>query len=133
MVKTDAINILDSQKQAEIAEVVEALCRFQPDKIVVEQVPEQGETVNHRYQAYCEETHSLATDEVEQVAFRVAAACNHAQLYCINYFNDFPFNDLMAYCQEKKPDFMCYLEQEMQRNTAEATRKQRELNVKAHL
>jgi hypothetical protein len=86
------------KRQAEIAQVVEALKKFRPTKIAVEsdagtrQVPQA-------YADYLAGKHALTQSETEQIGFRLAMELGHRTIYPVNEPGDFPLQHVINYAK----------------------------------
>jgi hypothetical protein len=129
VVKMETADVLSVTKQAEVRAVVEALARFRPTKIAVEQVPASAPRLDRLYHAYRSGGHELARDETEQLGFRLAAMLNHPRVYPIDHRGEFPFDALMEYAQVHDPAFVAFANEEMTRITAETNRQHRENTI----
>lgn len=99
-----ADDVLSPKRQAEIAQLIEALKRFHPTKIAVEAdllSPTNPTTlvVPNRYADYLAGKHELSRDEVEQIGFRLAKELGHKTLYPVNADYDFPYQRLVDYAK----------------------------------
>src|SRR5438067_12446927 len=74
--KTD--DVLAPKRQAEIAQLIEVLKRFQPTKIALEA---QGDGRPKEYAEYLAGTHELTRNEIEQIGFRLARKLGHKTVY----------------------------------------------------
>ncbi|MGE5237037.1 MAG: DUF5694 domain-containing protein [Acidobacteriota bacterium] len=93
-----ADDVLAPKRQAEIAQVVEALKRFRPTKIAVE--AEVGdERIPRRYADYLAGTHELSRNEVEQIGFRLAKELGHKTIYPVDVEAEFPFQRIVDYAK----------------------------------
>jgi hypothetical protein len=79
-----ADDVTTDKRQAEIEKLVKALDQFKPTRIAVEVVPTEGKVLNNRYQAYLEGSHSLSTNEIEQIGFRLARNNKHELIHAID-------------------------------------------------
>lgn len=78
-VKSD--DVLASQRQMEIYEVVDRLKRFNPTKIAVEALADEHETYNNQYLSYLSGEFTLGANEIHQLGFRTAANLGHDRIY----------------------------------------------------
>lgn len=129
VVKIETTDVLSVTKQAEIRAVAEALARFRPTKIAVEDVPASAARLDALYRAYRSGRHVLARDETEQLGFRLASMLDHPRVYPIDHPGDFPFEELMEYAQSHDPDFVAFANEERTRISAEANRQQAESTI----
>jgi hypothetical protein len=79
-----ADDVLSSQRQAEIADVIERLARFAPTKIAVE-APYRDTRLPTRYANYLKGTYTLGRNETEQIGFRLAQRMNLSTVYPVDY------------------------------------------------
>src|SRR5258705_8038217 len=93
---SQADDVLAPKRQAEIAQVVEALKKFQPTKIAVE-----AEVGNKRtpqqYADYLAGKHELTRNEVEQIGFRLGKDLGHKTIYPVDVDGEFPYPRLVDY------------------------------------
>ena len=127
-VKVEVADVLSSTRQEEILSVVEALARFRPTRIAVEELASTSSRLDSLYQAYVAEEHELSRNETQQLGFRLAAMYGHPRLYPVDYRMDFPFGEVLEYAEDHDPDFLTFVEEERGRMTAEDNRQQQENN-----
>lgn len=84
-VNVEADDVRTPRRQAELEQLVEKLARFQPTKIAVEGARSRTDYWNERYAKYLRGEHTLSTNEIEQVGFRLAKKLGHAAIYPIDY------------------------------------------------
>jgi len=127
--KVSVVDVLLPSRQAEIARVVDALARFRPTRIAVEQQPASASRLDSVYQAYRAGRHELTRSETQQLGFRLGAMFGHAHLYPVDHREDFPFEAMMAYAEAHDTAFVSFVRQELARIGEEAEREQRENTV----
>lgn len=88
-------DVLAPARQEELLRVVSGLARFQPTKVAVE-APWDDERTLLAYESYCRGQASLGRSETEQIGFRLAAACGHAQIFPIDVMDDFYIPEIEA-------------------------------------
>ncbi|MBI1765159.1 MAG: hypothetical protein HYR56_27420 [Acidobacteria bacterium] len=98
-VKANFPDHLGEKKQQEIAEVLEALARFKPTKILLETPPENTQFQAH-YQAYLKDEFKLNANESQQLGFRLARRFGHKQVYLVDHQIGMDFDALMKAAQE---------------------------------
>ena len=89
-------DILSEKRQREVAEMVAALARYKPTKVAVEATPAGIGKLNERYQAYLKGESKLEADEIDQIAFRLAKALGHKQLWAADTKLDMDFDGVMT-------------------------------------
>lgn len=99
-----ADDVLSPKRQAEMAQVIEALKKFHPTKIAVEAdlLSANNPTtqiVPNRYKDYRAGKHELSADEVEQIGFRLAKELGLKTIYPVNADYDFPYQRLVNYAK----------------------------------
>ena len=99
-----ADDVLAPERQAEIAQLIEVLKRFNPTKIAVEAdlFSSTNPTTSERSQQYTDYLagkHELSRDEVEQIGFRLAKELGHKTIYPVNADYDFPYQLLVDYAK----------------------------------
>jgi len=88
-------DVLAPKRQAEIADIIKALSRFHPTKVMTEW---PADLVAQRYAAFESGTLAPSHNEVVQLGFRLAAA-NKAQVAGIDVDGDFPFEPVQNYAK----------------------------------
>jgi hypothetical protein len=110
--------VLEPQRQAEMEETAERLCRFRPTKIAVEIPVKSGDLVNRDYRAYLDGRLSIKTpgvapsgyrtsNEVFQLAFRLAERCGHSQIHATDWMENVgqrSCGDVMEWAEKHQPD-----------------------------
>lgn len=85
LVNTSVPDVLEPQRQNEIAALAEALARFRPTKVAVEvQLAEQA-ALDERYAGYRQGSYQLARGETDQLGMRIAARLGHPRLYAVDW------------------------------------------------
>ena len=97
-------DVLATKRQAEIAQLIEVLKKFNPTKIAVERdlLSQSNSTTNEQakqYADYIAGKHELSRDEVEQIGFRLAKQLGHKTIYPVNADYDFPYQRLIDYAK----------------------------------
>ena len=124
-------DVLLPEKQAEIAEVVDALISFQPTKIAIEMLPASAATLDNEFANYCSGSLALSRSERHQLGFRVAARLAHPRLYPIDDpGRDLPFEALLDYAQQHTPGFVEQFQQTVAEWEAEDKRLQQSKTVR---
>lgn len=93
-----ADDVLAPKRQAEIAEVVATLRKFQPTKVAVE-AGFGDDRVPKRYADYLAGKHELSRDETEQIGFRLAKELGHTTVYPVDVDGDFPFQRVVNWAK----------------------------------
>jgi hypothetical protein len=93
-----ADDVLAPKRQAEIAEVVAVLKRFNPTKIAVE-AGLGSKRVSEDYPAYVAGKRELTRNETEQIGFRLAKELGHATVYGVDVDGEFPFQHLVNFAK----------------------------------
>ncbi len=95
---TQADDVLAPGRQAELAQVVAALKKFNPTKIAVERDPGDNR-LSKDYPDYVAGKHELTRNEIEQVGFRLAKELGHKTVYGVDADGEFPYPRLVKYAQ----------------------------------
>lgn len=90
-------DIFSAQRQAEIPEVMEALKKFRPTKIALENAFYRSDDLSNLYTEYLEGEHELTRNERQQLGFRLARELGHSTVYSIDADGDFPLLRLQDY------------------------------------
>src|SRR5438034_5903488 len=93
-----ADDVLAPKRQAEIAQVMAVLKRFQPTKIAVERDPGDNR-LSKDYADYLAGKHELTRNEIEQLGFRLAKELGHKAVYPVDVDGEFPFQHLVNYAK----------------------------------
>jgi hypothetical protein len=95
---TKADDVLAPKRQAEIAEVVAALKKFNPTKIAVEATAGE-DRIPKRYTDYLAGTVQLTRNETEQIGFRLAKELGHKTVYAVDADGEFPHPRVVKYAK----------------------------------
>lgn len=93
-----ADDVLSPKRQAEIAQVIEALKRFRPTKIAVE-ADVGDDRIPKLYAEYLAGKHELSRNEVEQLGFRLAKDLGHKTVFPVDVEGDFPYQRVLDYAK----------------------------------
>ena len=91
-------DVLAPKRQAEIAQVIEALKKFNPTRIAVE-ADVYGKGTANRYADYLAGKHELTRNEIEQLGFRLAKELGHKTVYAVDVDGDFPWMRFVNYAK----------------------------------
>jgi len=95
---TQVDDVLAPKRQAEMAQLIDALKTFNPTKIAVEaDVYDKG--LAKRYADYLAGTHELSRNEIEQVGFRLAKDLGQTTIYAVDADGEFPYQRLVDYAK----------------------------------
>jgi hypothetical protein len=98
IVNSQVDDVLSPRRQAEIAELIAVLKKFQPTRIAVE-APFNGAVTAKRYSDYLTGKHELTRDETQQVGFRLARELGHKTVFAVDVDGEFPFPRLVDYAK----------------------------------
>ncbi len=93
-------DVLAPRRQAEIAEVISILRKFNPTKIAVEAGFDNA-AISRRYGDYLAGKHELTRNETEQIGFRLARALGHKTVFPVDADGEFPFPRLVDYAKAR--------------------------------
>ena len=93
-----ADDVLAPKRQAEMAQVIAALKRFNPTKVAVERDP-GDDRLSKGYSDYVAGTRELTRNEIEQIGFRLAKELGHKSVYGVDADGEFPYPRLVKYAQ----------------------------------
>ena len=86
VVNPKVADITTSERQKEIAELVEKLKNFKPTKIVLEcDHPEADAKTQENYDGYLSGSYQLTKNETNQIGFRLAKESGHKKVYCVDW------------------------------------------------
>ena len=95
---TQADDVLAPRRQAEMAQLIEVLKKFQPTRIAVERnAGDQG--IARDYGDYLAGKHQLTRNEIEQIGFRLAKALGHQTVYPVDADGEFPYAGVVDYAK----------------------------------
>jgi hypothetical protein len=110
LVNVRAADVLTPQRQAELAEVAEALARFKPTVVVVERVTGAPGYVDENYTRFKEADLSAQRDERVQIGYRIARAVGLSTVHGIDEQPSagepdyFPFDKVQASAHARGQD-----------------------------
>ena len=97
-VKSD--DVLLPKRQRELADVSDALARFQPNKIAVESPANGGAAAKvEKYHQYLDGTLGDSRNEIVQIAFRVAKQMELREVWGIDVKSDFPYDEVKRFAE----------------------------------
>jgi hypothetical protein len=94
---TQADDVLAPKRQAEIAQLLEVLKKFQPTKIAVEADPwgpRKGQ-----YADYLAGKYTLTRNEIDQIGYRLAKELDHKTVNLVDADGEFPYPRLVNYAK----------------------------------
>lgn len=101
--KFKTANVLSTNRQAEIQDVITRLKKLNPDKIFIEQEPAQQAKLDSLLQQYKEGKWQAKANEIYQLGFRLAKELPATTLNAVDYHDAaFPFDSLMKVAQAEK-------------------------------
>lgn len=92
-VKAD--DVRTERRQKEIADFLAVLKKFKPTRIAIEAVP-QNTQMSESYAQYLKGEYQLKSNEIDQIAFRLAKELNHPKLFQIDWQGNFDFDKVLA-------------------------------------
>jgi hypothetical protein len=95
---TQADDVLAPKRQAEIAQLIEVLKKFNPTRIAVE-ADVYGKGTAERYADYLAGKHELTRNEIEQLGFRLGKELGHKTVYAVDVDGDFPWQRFVNYAK----------------------------------
>jgi hypothetical protein len=95
---TKADDVLTPKRQAEIAQLIEALKKFKPTKVAIE-ADVYSERAPKQYADFLAGNYTLTRNENDQIGYRLAKELGHAKIYPVDTDGDFPFQRLMNYAK----------------------------------
>ena len=95
---TQADDVLTPKRQAEIAELIAALKKFNPTKIAVE-ADVYGDRISKRYADYQAGKYELTRNEIDQIGLRLAKELGHKTVHATDADGDFPWQRVVNYAK----------------------------------
>ena len=102
----DYYDIMSSKQQKELKKILSSLADFKPTKIALEASYKDSATFDSLYDRYRTDSHTLISNERQQVGFRLADWLNHEKIYVVDYELAWPYQKVMSWAKENKPEFM---------------------------
>ncbi|WP_253979727.1 DUF5694 domain-containing protein [Pyxidicoccus xibeiensis] len=96
------VDVLSPERQREVEALVEALARFQPTRIAVEQKSHKQAALDTAYQDHVAGRAELTANELQQVGFRLAKKLGHAKVYAVDADPNRLFFPLFEQVDEKQ-------------------------------
>jgi hypothetical protein len=100
VVNAQVPDVLEPKRQKEIEDVVAALVKFKPTKVVVEWSSVSQAKLDERYNAYRAGNYQLSRNEIDQLAIRVAARLGHARVFAVDW-NKMPPGQIVDFDYEQ--------------------------------
>lgn len=97
---TQADDVLTPKRQAEIAQVIAALKKFNPTKVAVE-ANVFDDRIPKRYADYLAGKYELTRNEIDQLGLRLAKELGHKTVYAVDVDGDFPFLRIVNHAKAK--------------------------------
>lgn len=129
VVRNEIADVLSPAKQEEIARIVDALARFRPTIVAVEQQPSDAAHFDSLYAAYRAGRHQLSRNETEQIGFRLAERQGLDRVVAIDHGGEFPFGELMAYAGANAPTVVAWIQEVLGAVQEDIARQQRDLTI----
>jgi len=99
--KFNNADILSEKRQKEVMQIVEKLKKFSPDKIFIENTPDNQDKIDSTFDQYKKGKYTLRANEIDQLGLRLAKELNRSAPYAVDYRDsDFPFDSLMKSAAE---------------------------------
>jgi hypothetical protein len=93
-----ADDVLSPKRQAEIAQLLAVLKRFQPTKIAVESTVYE-DRVKKQYADYLAAQYTLTRNEIDQIGYRLAQELGMKAVFPVDYDGDFPMQRVVNYAK----------------------------------
>ncbi len=98
-IKSSAPDILASERQKELRELLDKIKAFKPTKIALEVEPKSSELINKRFTSYLAGQDTLRRNETDQIGFRLAKELGHKAVYCVDIKKGMDFDAVMKTAQ----------------------------------
>jgi hypothetical protein len=91
-------DVLAPKRQAEMAELIAVLRKFQPTKIAVERNPNDAR-LSKDYPEYVAGTRQLTRNEIEQIGYRLARELGHKTVYGVDADGEFQYPRVVTFAK----------------------------------
>lgn len=114
-------DVLAPKRQAEIAQVIEVLKKFNPTKVAIETDP-GSKRIASQYADYLAGKYELTRNEIDQIGYRLAKELGHKTIYGVDADGDFPWMPLLDYVKahDRQKEFETITDEWAERTKAEA-------------
>jgi hypothetical protein len=93
-----ADDVRAAKRQAEIAQLMQVLKKFNPTKIAIES-DAYSDKIPKRYADYLAGRYELTANEIDQIGLRLAKELGHKTVYPVDVDGDFPYQRLLNYAK----------------------------------
>jgi hypothetical protein len=98
IVNMQSDDVLTPKRQAQIAQLIEVLKRFNPTKIAIE-ANTGSQRVEKQYSDYLAGRYTLSRNEIDQIGYRLAKELGHKSVYPVDADGEFPYPRLVKFAQ----------------------------------
>ena len=95
---TQADDVLAPKRQAEMAQLIEVLKKFNPTKIAVES-DAFGQRVKREYGDYLTGKYTLTRNEIDQIGYHLAKDLGHKTVYAVDVDGEFPYQRVVNFAK----------------------------------
>ena len=93
-----ADDVTSPKRQAEIAQLMDVLKKFNPTKVAVE-ADVDSERVPKQYADYVAGNYTLSRNEVDQIGYRLAKELGHKKIYPVDVEGEFPMGRVITWAK----------------------------------
>lgn len=104
----DHFGIMSPERQAEMERVVDALARFRPTKVIVEEQVRDSVRMDSLYDAYRAGRHELTRNERQQIGFRLADLMGHDRVWAVDYQHPWPQDKVNSFAERYDSAYVAY-------------------------
>lgn len=90
VVEVEVPNVLNPERQREIAAVIDALAAFRPTRVAVEWSADEQGQLDQRYANYRAGRYTLSANETDQLGLRLAARLKLPRVYAVDWSGEPP-------------------------------------------
>ncbi|MEM9757979.1 MAG: DUF5694 domain-containing protein [Pseudomonadota bacterium] len=131
VVKTKQIDVMTAENQSYLDQLANRLCEFRPTKVLVELTQEKEEEFNDQFAQYLAGKLSLRSNEVHQIAFRVAKKMKLDGIYGYDDLEiGWAGGELFEQMQVQEPDKLSLVQEEIAAISKEIQRAHLESNLR---
>lgn len=107
IIQSDSGDLMSTQKQQEIDDIINKLSKFEPTKVAVEAEKKKNEYLNKNYHDYINGSFDLSVNEVHQLGFKLGKVLNLETIYGIDWLENIgqkSINEVLDWADQNQVD-----------------------------